>query len=123
MADYKTATKETIMHYRTPEVMETILRVSNSAGVYRWAVGDSMGWYKTKANGAKFAQPMSQQNYKVLTHDHRTLYSTLSFFDTDIFEKDFRAWERQEATLKSKRYVRVFTFGIDIDTKDPVNGH
>jgi hypothetical protein len=123
MADYKTATKETIMHYRTPEVMETILRVSNSAGVYRWAVGDSMGWYKTKANGAKFAQPMSQQNYKVLTHDHRTLYSTLSFFDTDIFEKDFRAWERQEATLKSKRYVRAFTFGIDIDTKDPVNGH
>lgn len=123
MQDYKTATKETIKHYRTPEVMETILRVSNSAGFYRWAVGDSTGWYKKKANGAKFAQPMTQQNYKMLTHKHRTLYSTLSFFDTEIFERDFSAWEKQEATFKSKGYVRAYTFGIDIDTKDPVNGH
>lgn len=123
MTDHKTATKETIKHYRTPEVMETILRVSNSNGFYRWAVGDSTGWYKTKANGAKFAQAMTPQNYKLLTHDHKTLYSTLSFYDTEIFETDFNAWEKQEATLKSKGYVRAFTFGIDIDTKDPVNGH
>jgi len=121
--NHKTATKETIKHYRIPDVMETILRVSNSEGGYRWAVGDSTGWYKTKANGAKFAQPMNQQNYKILTHDHRTLYSTLSFFDTEIFENDFGAWEKQEATFKSKGYVRAFTFGIDIDTRDPVNGH
>lgn len=121
--NHKTATKETIKHYRIPDVMETILRVSNSEGGYRWAVGDSTGWYKTKANGVKFAQPMNQQNYKILTHDHRTLYSTLSFFDTEIFENDFGAWEKQEATFKSKGYVRAFTFGIDIDTRDPVNGH
>ncbi|HIH74083.1 MAG TPA: hypothetical protein HA306_02010, partial [Methanosarcina sp.] len=121
--DCKTATKETIKHYRTPEVMETILRVSNSEGFYRWAVGDSTGWYKKKADGAKFAQPMNELNYKLLTHNHRTLYSTLSFFDKEIFEKDFGALEKQEATLISKGFVRAFTFGIDIDTKDPVNGH
>ena len=43
--NHKTATKETIKHYRVPDVMETILRVSNSDGGYRWAVGDSTGWY------------------------------------------------------------------------------
>lgn len=119
----KTATKDTVMHYRTPEVMETILRVSKDSDLLRWAVGDSQGWYKYKKNNRKYAQPLDEQTYKVITHYSRTLHNTLSFFNPDIFCKDFGEMSKEEATRESKEHVGAYTFGIDIDTVDPVNGH
>jgi len=118
MSDFITSTKETQTHYRTPGVMETILRVSQANGWYRWANGDSKDWYWTKDKARK----MDETNYKTLTNKHRTLYSTLSLFHENIFDIKFSEYEGKKLQ-KSCQYVNAYTFGIDIDTVDTVNGH
>ena len=118
MSDFITATKATQAHYRTPGIMETVLRVSQANGRYRWANGDSKDWYWA---GDK-ARKMDETNYKTLTNKHRTLYSTLSLFNDDIFNVKFSEFEGQKLQ-KSCQYVNGYTFGIDIDTVDTVNGH
>lgn len=81
MSDFITATKATQAHYRTPGVMETVLRVSQANGGHRWANGDSKDWYRS---GDK-ARKMDETNYKTLTNKHRTLYSTLSLSSMMIY--------------------------------------
>jgi hypothetical protein len=118
MSDFITATTDTRAHYRTPGVMETILRVSNSDSLYRWANGDNKDWYWGKARARK----MTKFHYNDLTDKHRTLYSTLSYFHVGIFDVKFSDYEGQKLQ-KSCQYVNAYTFGIDIDTVDTVNGH
>lgn len=118
MSDFITSTKENQAHYRTRGVMETILRVSQANGWYRWANGDSKDWYRRKDK----ARMMDETNYKTLTNKHRTLYSTLSLFHENIFDIKFTEYEGQKLQ-KSCQYVNAYTFGIDIDTVDTVNGH
>ena len=117
-SDFITATKDTRAHYRTPGVMEAILRVSESDGLYRWANGDNRDWYWGKDRARK----MTTFHYNDLTDKHRTLYSTLSYFHVGIFDVKFSEYEGQKLQ-KSCQYVNAYTFGIDIDTVDTVNGH
>ena len=119
MSDFITATKATQAHYRTPGIMETILRVSQANGWHRWANGDKKGWYWTEDLRARM---MNETQYKALTNKHRTLYSTLSLFHDNIFDVRFAEFEGQKLN-KSCQYVNGYTFGIDIDTVDTVNGH
>jgi hypothetical protein len=118
MSGFITATKATQAHYRTPGVTETVLRVSQTNGWYRWANGDSKDWYRAKDKARK----MDETNYKTLTNKHRTLYSTLSIFHENIFDIKFSEYEGHKLQ-KSCQYVNNYTFGIDIDTVDTVNGH
>jgi len=125
MPEEITATKETIEHYKRQKVRETILRVSSDSGAFRWAVADSNTWYKF-AGKKKVALPMDIINYKRLTSKKRTLYSTLSFFSPGIFDLDFKdatPETKDEAKILSRECVRDYTFGIDIDSQDAVNGH
>lgn len=118
-----TATRDTKTHYNRKEVMNTILRVSEAQkGCYRWAVGDSTGWYDI-SNKGKYAKPMNKNNYRNLTQEYRTLYSTLSFFSPALFDINFREISKEQAKKVSKEWVISYTFGIDIDSKDVVNGH
>lgn len=118
MSDFFTATPATRAHYRTPGIMETIIRVSNTDGLFRWANGDNKNWYWGKDRARK----MTTFHYNDLTDKHRTLYSTLSYFHTGVFDIDFSEYEGQKLQ-KSCQYVEAYTFGIDIDTVDTVNGH
>jgi hypothetical protein len=117
-----TATDETRAHYANPIVTETILRVSEIAGARRWAVGDSKGWYRY-FNNEKLANDMSAENYKRLTNDHRTLYGTLSYFSPITYQTDYSRVIGDKAKIFSRSQVKAITFGIDIDSKDPKNGH
>jgi len=119
MNDFITSNKETIEHYRTPGIMETILRVSQVNGWYRWANGDRRGWYWT---GDLKGRPMDEPQYKALTNKHRTLYSTLALFHKNVFEVKFAEFDGRKLQ-KSCQYVNGYTFGIDIDTVDEINGH
>jgi hypothetical protein len=121
MAD-RTSTQETRDHYRRSEVKATILRVSNDSDVSRWAVGDSTGWYGQNMK-KRHAHRMDPMEYIGLIKNFRTLYSTLSFYDPALFKLDFNSVDKEQAKLKSRKMVRAYTFGIDIDSKDAVNEH
>lgn len=118
MSEFVTATKKTRAHYREPGIMETVLRVSESNGCYRWANGDNNDWYWARDKARK----MDETNYKALTSKHRTLYSTLSLFHENVFDVRFSEFENDKLR-KSCQYVNGYTFGIDIDTVDEINGH
>jgi len=120
--DLKTATKETIKHYGHPDVRETILRVSNIGESSRWMVGDKTGWY-TKARQHTYAVPAISQKYSRTINKFRTLHSTLSFFHPGIFGVEMDEITKEEAKIRSKNAVMHYTFGIDIDSVDPKNGH
>jgi hypothetical protein len=122
MAEEITATQESYDHYMREGVMETILRVSNITDASRWFVGDSTGWYHF--SGSKMlGNVASKRSYKEIVSHKRTLYSTLSYFDPALFKVDFKTTSKEDAKLISRKYVRGFTFGIDIDTIDNVNYH
>jgi hypothetical protein len=118
-----TASPETVEHYSRPEVMDTILRISKTSNFLKWAVGDSRAWYRTGTRGRKFPQPMDSRTYRELTRRHRTLYTTLSYFAQETYEIELSLIEKQEVTRLSKEKVRGYTFGIDVDSIDKVNGH
>jgi hypothetical protein len=118
-----TASPETKKHYKRPQVMDTILRVSKTSNSLKWAVGDSIAWYRTGIKGKKFPQPMNSNTYKESTIRHRTLYTTLSYFSQETYDIELSSIEKQEITRLSKEQVKAYTFGIDIDTIDKVNGH
>lgn len=120
--DLKTATEETIKHYKHPVVKETILRVSNLGDYSRWIVGDKTGWY-LKARKHTYAVPATPRKYSQTINKFRTLHSTLSFFYPNIFGVEMDEITKEEAKIRSKNAVMHYTFGIDIDSIDPKNGH
>lgn len=122
MAEKITATQESYDHYMREGVMETILRVSNTTNASRWFVGDSTGWYHPSGS-KKLGNRASKHNYKKIVSKKRTLYSTLSYFDPALFKVDFKTTSQEDAKLISRKCVRGYTFGIDIDTIDNVNYH
>lgn len=122
MAEKITATQESYDHYMREGVKETILRVSNIIGASRWLVGDSTGWYHPLGS-KKLGNKASKHNYKKIVSKKRTLYSTLSYFDPALFKVDFKATSQEDAKLISRKCVRGYTFGVDIDTIDNVNYH
>ena len=124
MVEERTATQESYDHYNREGVMETILRVSNNMGASRWLVGDSTGWYRYSGD-KKLGCAVNIRNYKSLIERKRTLHYTLSFFEPAMFQTDFKTLDeaKDEAKNLSRKYVKNYTFGIDIDTVDAVNGH
>jgi len=115
-----TATEETISHYLNPQIKETIIRVSNYGSCKRWANGDRLHWY---SGPEKWPISMTNKYYDELVKKHRTLYSTLSLFNKNVFGLEFRNLTPDEKKNKSKQHVEKYTIGIDIDTVDDVNGH
>jgi len=119
----KTATAETSAHYRNKTVMQTILRCSNINGLSRWFVGDKTGWY-SKANRQLIANNAIEARYRKMVGQYRTLHYTLSYFDSEAFNRVYTTKEdKAEGKEASKSAVRAYTFGIDIDTIDLENGH
>jgi hypothetical protein len=120
----QTASQETYDHYMRPEIMETILRVSNMGEASRWLIGDSNGWYRY-SRGKKVGCAVNARNYKDIIEIKRTLHYTLSMFEPALYGVDFNQFEgaNNDAKVLSRKYVKSYTFGIDIDTVDEVNGH
>jgi hypothetical protein len=114
------ATEETILHYLNPQIKKTIIRVSNYGSCKIWAKGDRFHWY---SDYEKRPIPMTDKYYDELVKKHRTLYSTLSLFNKNVFGLEFRNLTSDEKKNISKQYVEKYTLGIDIDTVDEVNGH
>lgn len=119
----KTATLATIKHYQTPGVKETIMRLSGEGNYRRWGKGDEIGWYRY-TGFKKFGYDLTKEpNYISLINTHRTLYWTLNYFDRSIFQIDYNFVTSEESPIISRECTRAYTFGVDIDTIDKVNGH
>jgi hypothetical protein len=82
-----TATEETISHYLNPLIKETIIRVSNYGNCKRWGNGYRLRWY---TGHEKRPIPMTDKYYDELIKKHRTLYSTLSLLNKNVFGLEFR---------------------------------
>lgn len=119
----KTATSETMKHYQAPGVKETIMRLSGEDNYRRWGKGDSVGWYRY-AGFKKYGHDLTKEpNYTSLISMYRTLYWTLNYFDRSIFQVDYNSVTDEESPIMSRECTRAYTFGVDIDTIDEVNGH
>lgn len=118
-----TATEATREHYKNRIVKDTILRVSNDGNLSRWGNGDFWKWYFTTKKGKRGFDMSDSDMYEILTSRHRVLYTSLNFFDREIFKIDFNKVEAGTGPDISRDYTRGYTLGIDIDSVDIVNGH
>lgn len=115
------ATDMTREHYCRPEIKEIILNLSCEGAFSRWGNGDGVGWYRYDTE-KKQALKLSDE-YDRITDTYRTLYWSLNLFDSRVFGLDYNKLTHEESPIKSREYTRAYTFGVDIDTVDPVNGH
>jgi hypothetical protein len=112
--EFITAKKETIEHYRRPEIKETILRFSAYGENTRWAVADNHWWYVKPQRS--FPNPLNSKGYDLLLGTFRTLYSTLGFYTPFTFQEDFSLIDPEVSRFFSISNTVGHTFGIDIDT-------
>jgi hypothetical protein len=120
-------------HYKRPEIMETVLRVSSSGNFVRAGmkytpnayrdretgeIKNSMDWYNLKPGNRKHKKKINisdKKDYINAVTECRSLYWTLNFFEKDIFDIDFREVEKTDSPMISRSYTSGYTFGIDID--------
>ncbi|WP_406661327.1 hypothetical protein V7O66_02055 [Methanolobus sp. ZRKC3] len=110
-------------HYRRPEVKEVITSHSKYDDIARSGNGDGYTWYHKNDKGKHHINLSDDHEYDLITNCHRTLYWTLNLFDMPFFSIDWNGITKEESPYKSREYTRAYTFGVDIDTVDKVNGH
>ena len=122
-------------HYKRPEIMETILRISSVGNFARAGMKftpdaytdretgemkDSMDWYNLKSGNRKHKKKINLSNEKDYINavtECRTLYWTLNLFENDVFDINFREVAKTDSPILSRSYTAGYTFGIDIDTE------
>lgn len=102
-------------HYKTPEVQETIQRISKSGEHSRAGNGDGNIWYRSKAGKKNKIDLSVLSDYNFLADKCRTLYWTLNLFEPDIYDLDYNEVEKTESPFISRSYTAGYTYGIDID--------
>ena len=131
MAFVENVTPETHAHYTTPEVMETIQRVSSDNDNSRCGNGNFSIWYK---HGRK--QPLTHYNlskkedYLYLAGHYKTLYWSLNHFNPYFYTLDFDQrlsdYERipkVNSPRISKMNTTSYTFSVDIDGMGDIHDH
>lgn len=110
-------------HYRRSEVKEVIMNHSKYGNIARGGNGDGYTWYHKSDKGKQHVNLSDNHGYDLITNYHRTLYWTLNLFDVPFFSIDWNCITKEESRYKSREYTRAYSFGVDIDTVDKVNGH
>lgn len=128
-------------HYNTPDIIDTIIRISTDGKCSRagmkfipniyidkktGALKGSMNWYNCSPESCKRGTKINlsnRQNYMNAVVDCRTLYWTLNYFEPEIYEIDFKNVEKSEKTAISRSHTAGYTFGIDIDCEHGMNIH
>lgn len=102
-------------HYTTPEIRDTIMRISSDGGSSRAGNGDFSSWYKY-VKGKKLKFNLSNKfDYTNMVLKYRTLYWTLNLFDPEIFKLDYGNIKYTEKPIISRQFTKGYTLGIDID--------
>lgn len=116
-------TSWTFEHYNRPEVKRVILDLSHDGPYSRCGNGDGVGWYKHTSGRKQLLDLSKEVDYDFLIKKYRTLYWSLNYFDVRAFDADYNQITHEESPMKSREFTRAYSFGVDIDTIDVVNGH
>ena len=116
-------TSWTFEHYNRPEIKQIILSLSKDGAYCRCGNGDTVGWYKHTSGKKELVNLSNDSGYDHLISKYRTLYWSLNYFDDRAFEADYNRITPEERPIKSREFTRAYSFGVDIDTIDMVNGH
>lgn len=104
-------------HYLTPEVRETILRVSSAGNLSRGGNGDRSIWYKSRSHEKLKINLSNRLDYVNLVSKCRSLYWTLNLFAQALFEMDYSNINTSISPDISREHTQGYTFGIDIDVE------
>ncbi len=100
----------------------TIQRCSKEGDLWRAGNGDFTDWYCQTNGRQKLWNLTATEDFQALTSKHRTLYWTLSLFDSGLRGKSRQrpTKDEQGPVLGDYEDIRGYSLGIDIDMK---SGH
>lgn len=125
--------REIRTHYKRPEIVEAITRISTFGNCSRSGmkfipraytdretgeIRDAMDWYNLRPGSRKVKKKInlsSMKHYFNAVTECRTLYWTLNVFENEIYDIDYRQVDRVDGPMLSRSYTVGYTLGIDID--------
>lgn len=128
-------------HYKRPEIVEAITRISTDGNFSRAGMKftpcayvdrktgemkDSMDWYNLRPGNRKAKKKIDMsktKDYFNAVTECRTLYWTLNVFDKEIYDVDYKMVDKTDGPLLSRAYTMGYTLGIDIDKEHGCDIH